>query len=245
MENDRMKYHYTNVDALINILKEKKIRLTHFNDLKDTTEGRYLLEMLKNDLKCYKEIYSMMTRNFFVSCFCAYGDLISQWKEYGCVNIGFDFEAMKHDMKFVSDRKGMLPDTSGTQLVDCCYATCDDESYKSVLKFIKGNFEAIDWCSIQSQQHAYLTCDQCFQLKPIEFKEEHESRIVSHLWRKEPFDNNGKKYIEFHFTADKVESITINLSLCGDMDQERITRFLNDTDEYTHAEVKYSDVVID
>ncbi len=238
MKNNNLKYHYTNIEALVNILKSKRLRLTHCRDLKDTSEGKYILDKLKKDLQEYDQIYEAMTSNFFVGCFCEYGDFQSLWNNYGKVNIGFDYKEMNNDIKFVSDESGKYHDTSGIQFGICNYTSSEDETYKNVLEFVKKKLGDIDFSSIPSQQYAYVSCNLCFFLKPIEYREEHEYRIVSHLWSRKPFiSETGKKFVEFQFSADKVKKIMIGSSPEKEDYRKQIELILRESNEYKHVEV--------
>lgn len=93
--------------------------------------------------------------------------------------------------------------------------------------------------SIPSQQYEYLSCNTCFFLKPIKWQDEHEYRIVSHLWKRNPFETRRrceiKKYIEFVFSPDKVKTITIGTQ--AKKYKYKIVDFLNNHPEYEHVKV--------
>ncbi len=231
-----MQYHYTSASVLLNILKTKRFRLTHCNDLNDRTEGKFLLDKLRKDINNHSEIFRIMTDNIFIGCFCASGNFPVKMKSYGKVNIGFDFEAMQEDLRFTTDVNGKCHNTSGISFGNCNYTTCKDKNYMNVLNFVNERLKDIDFNNISSQQYAYLSCCQCFFLKPIKYKDENESRIVSYLWRRKPlYDSKTcKHYIEFHFTPDKVRSITIGPS-CKENDRMSIEEFLDNSSDYKHV----------
>ncbi len=238
MKYSNLRYHYTDIDAVINILSEKCIRLTSCKDLNDRTEGKYLLQKLEKDLNKYEEIYKALVPNLFVTSFCMCDDSEHLWANYGNVNIGFDFDGMKYDLHFVSDECGKIHDTSGVTFGICEYTSSKDETYKKVLNYAKNKLAAIDFSDVQSQQYAYLSCYPCFFLKPQEREEENECRIISHLWNKKPFiSDSNKRYIEYHFTTDKIKSITIGPSLQKEVYRNKVKEFLKNSEEYKHIDI--------
>jgi nuclear transport factor 2 (NTF2) superfamily protein len=241
MKYSNLRYHYTDIDAVINILSEKRIRLTSCKSLNDHTEGEYLLQKFENDLNEYKEIYNALVSNFFVASFCMCDDNKHLWDNYGNVNIGFDFEGMEYDFHFVSDECGTVNATSGVIFGICVYTSEEDETYKKVLHYAKNKLTDIDFSDIPSQQYAYLSCFPCFFLKPQEYEAENECRIVSHLWNKEPFifkaNKKDVKYVEYHFNTDKVKSITIGPSPQKEVDRNKVEEFLKNSQEYKHIDI--------
>ena len=241
MKYSNLRYHYTGIDAVINILSEKRIRLTFCKNLHDQTEGEYLLQKLENDSNEYKEIYNALVSNFFVASFCMCDDNKHLWDHYGDVNIGFDFEGMKSDLHFVSDECGTTHATSGVTFRNCEYTSPEDETYKEVLDYAKNKLDAIDFSDILSQQCAYLSCSPCFFLKPQKYEVENECRIVSHLWKKEPFvfkaNKEDVKYVEYHFNTDRVKSITIGPSPQKEVYRNKVEEFLKNSQEYKHIDI--------
>lgn len=143
--NTNLKYHYTSVEIIKKILETQCIRLTHCESLNDDTEGKYLIKKLKKELHEYKKIYEAMTSNLFIGCFCSDSDSKHLWDNYGQANIGFDFEEMKNDIRFIRDKDGKQYDTSGTQFGVCEYTSTEDETYKNVLLHVKDKLNNIDF----------------------------------------------------------------------------------------------------
>ena len=52
----------------------------------------------------------------------------------------------------------------------------------------------------------------CFSKKHSGFKEEAESRLIAYLWNRDPFENNGKSYLKYHFEASQVIRIVVGPS---------------------------------
>ena len=98
------RYHYTDIDSIIKILDSKCIWLMHYSKQNDSSEGRYILENIANKSEDYKSLIDVLTANLFLSSFSLYGNLLSQWRGYGNVNIGFDYEGMKSDLRKMEDK---------------------------------------------------------------------------------------------------------------------------------------------
>jgi hypothetical protein len=116
-------YHYTGQLGLLGIIERSELHATKVQYMNDATEFSLALSMarevldamgvvpISNNLytsgKSNQTICSMLRRsltglediNIFAACFCADGDLLSQWRGYavaagGC-SIGFDSHALK------------------------------------------------------------------------------------------------------------------------------------------------------
>ncbi len=114
-------WHYTSIDTALKILETNQLRATHSSFLNDTTEvitgAKHLLSYMEtkysnqNELLDIKELLkgysSEHIKYFFILCFSANGDSLSQWRSYtpngGCA-IGFD--KMKLNDK-ISNVKGV------------------------------------------------------------------------------------------------------------------------------------------
>ena len=100
-------YHYTNATGLFGMLTSNKIWATNSRFLNDPTEieyairlvrnvtdgelGRYGLPQVRRLQKSINEILDGFEREARVhlACFCAEGDLLSQWRGYGAVGGGY------------------------------------------------------------------------------------------------------------------------------------------------------------
>jgi hypothetical protein len=100
-------YHYTNAAGLLGMLKSKKIWATNSRFLNDPTEMSYAIQLVRavaqSELgssrgpqikRLREEIFQMLYRYeresmVHVACFCAEGDLLSQWRGYGAVGGGY------------------------------------------------------------------------------------------------------------------------------------------------------------
>ena len=94
-------WHYTTPAGLIGILKQGALRATGLAFLNDTSEGRYLNELILEQLSemtsgeglpVFRTVFEEQMRELGVVCMCENGDLLSQWRGYstgGGFAIGF------------------------------------------------------------------------------------------------------------------------------------------------------------
>src|SRR3972149_7387189 len=105
------KYHYTNVDSVKKILRNKNIRLYHYKHLTDSSDGRLLFKHILSEKKysyvinILKSLYESALQNLYLASFSLYGNRLSQWRGYGDACIGFNFEKMKYSHRFIKDIK--------------------------------------------------------------------------------------------------------------------------------------------
>lgn len=106
-------YHYCSVETFLNIVKNKKIWLSHSRVTNDSSECIYALKYIKDVLKHYKstkvsselvediinEVYTMVDFPYIFCC-SKKKDLLSQWRAYGDngrgVAIGFNISKIPH-----------------------------------------------------------------------------------------------------------------------------------------------------
>lgn len=92
-------YHYTTIDAMMNIAKSRKIWATSISYLNDSSEGDHLLGMIRNRLKDLLQQHSLdnsvleqlsytgteIENRPFITSFSADGNSLPQWRSY-CAN---------------------------------------------------------------------------------------------------------------------------------------------------------------
>jgi hypothetical protein len=108
-------FHYTNVSGLLGIVQSNRLWATHAGFLNDLSERNYTSELAKSAINeqiasstdlarlYYLELMSRLGKpykvDYYVSCFCREGDLLSQWRGYGAfgvgLSIGFDIEELR------------------------------------------------------------------------------------------------------------------------------------------------------
>lgn len=104
-------YHYTSNEALLSIIKSRKIWLTSLTESNDPLEGDFFYDQVRDclfqedvanhirDTFNYQVQAYKFAKSALGMCFSQEGDLLSQWRGYADdgsgVAIGFDFEGMK------------------------------------------------------------------------------------------------------------------------------------------------------
>ena len=223
-EENCLIYHYTNIDAVKSILNENLIRLASHDSLTDKTEGKYLFDCLVKDystevnIDVLTKLYKDTLENLYICSFCSYGNKESQWQDYGVINIGFDYYFMQQNPpKTIIDRKSIDQNVSaGLQFSPVRYIDESDGEFKNILKNIIDKFGNLTLKEIQSENQFYyhrLTLGvMLFDHKRTMYKDEAEFRIFYYLWKKSPFNNNTKKYINLKFNPQVVKRIVIGPS---------------------------------
>ena len=236
-------YHYTSVDALINILNDKQIWLFHANQMNDSSEGKFLLETATNsqDASIY---YHLLMKNFYICSFCNYGNLLSQWRAYGNVNIGFSLDAIKTASRFIEDLNGEQLDTSGVQYSECEYINPDDANFEEIIEKIKNKVERIKLLKDANdiKRELLFLGSECFSVKHSGFKEEAESRLIAYLWNRKPFLKGKKKFIKYKFDNTAIKRIVIGPSENGNDNYEKIKAFIESKPEYIDIEIVISKI---
>lgn len=105
-------YHYTDVSALYNIMKENELWLTHAGFLNDSTEGGELFTLYKDTIKIDPNILKILnylenTHETYCLSFSTEKDLLSQWRGYcpqvGGYNLEFDDNILDHSNISIND----------------------------------------------------------------------------------------------------------------------------------------------
>jgi hypothetical protein len=238
------RYHYTNIESVVSILESKCIWLMHYSNQNDSSEGRYILENIAKKSKSYKDLIEALTANFYLSSFSLYGNLLSQWRGYGDINIGFDYEGMESDLRKIGDQSGIDVASSGMLFSECTYLSRDNESFEKIVNDIENRMkEIVKPNPLFLDQYQYLSIGAtCFSVKHPGFREEHEYRVYSYLWEKKPFLHNGRNHLEFHFSPCRVQRIVIGPSNEQESNRKRIEEFLSSRNEYEHVELVTSTI---
>lgn len=224
-ERPNDKYHYTNITGLEGILKNCSLWLMDSGGLNDRSEGCLILKNSKNKLKeknCdllqkYETIMMHNLENFFSCSFSSSGNLLSQWRGYGDIAIGFDWEILNNQTpRIIFDSNGEHPTTSGIDFTKCIYIDpsieTDIDSYvNKVVDQISKTFNKSD-PAIQAIQYCALKIGTITtSIKHIGFFEENEYRIVHYWWDCDGIKviNSNRSRIEYKFNVESIKSIII------------------------------------
>lgn len=184
-------FHYTHADGLKGILTNRVIWATDARYLNDTTELSYIntviletADKLKSDFKSDAALAflaaasdgllngSTGTQDIYVSCFCADGDQLSQWRGYGGYALGFD--------------PGRLGATPRLALRRVVYDRAVQEDFvREVLEFCARWLEGTTGrppfdhaCVVALQATKHTLSEPAFCFKHSGFAEEKEWRLV-------------------------------------------------------------------
>jgi len=121
-------FHYTNAQGLLGMLQSNRIWATNCRFMNDPTEIAYGIHLVreisqsvwpKKDTKGWselKDILSLRLKRFekskvYIACFCAAGDLLSQWRGYGAVGGGYSigFSAREIGVERLNFREPVPP----------------------------------------------------------------------------------------------------------------------------------------
>ena len=220
------KYHYTDEAGLKGILTNRTLWLMHSNGLNDLSEGKLILQKTKNTLinknpvllERFENSISAKLENFFSCSFSSYGNLLSQWRGYGDIALGFDWDSLMFPQvpTMIVDNSGDQLTTSGLDFVPCDYIDPSDKSafeplVKKVVKQFLNTFSNQN-PSLQEIQRCALTIGaNTTSVKHIGFFEEKEYRIVHYMWGVNGIlDPKTKKLrVEYKFHESSVKRIVI------------------------------------
>lgn len=236
-------YHYTSYFALKSILNNKCIWLTPFSQSNDLSEGRLFYEKLieylesqnkKSIINKLNKMFSLVMKNAYLGSFCSFGNKLSQWRGYGNVNIGFDFEKIKTERHFIEDMNRKEHYTSGLFFDKCYYIDPSNQlSIRSnILEFLNSfsDIENIDLDNRDVLQYNALKLGFWLgSIKHMGFIEESEYRAVHCFWDVSPFENPciDKLFIKLFFNETSIKRIVIGPSKEQDILEEKIISLLN------------------
>jgi hypothetical protein len=243
-------YHYSNIDAIINILKTKRIRLSHISNLNDTSEGEYVFCELRKRISLSEKvelldkIYNLTKKNSYVASFSKFGNMLSQWRSYGGICLGFDRSRLvdRHPRTIVG-QNGVSDYTAALMFPECEYL--DRSGLAKYVDSLEWKFQDLN-PSMESPefQHFGLTLGSLiYNIKHAGFHEEMEFRIAHYFFDIIPFTNEkGKKYIEFVFNPDHIKRIVLGPSPQQEENLEKFADFLNNHDKYSHIDIYRSTI---
>jgi hypothetical protein len=210
--------------------------------LNDTSEGRLLFDYIlaqnkySSIIEILKQFYVSAVENLYLTSFSIFGNRLSQWRGYGNICIGFDFEKIKESLHFIEDATAKLLETSALSIERCNYIdTSDIAEMDSLSETIVNNFKDVSSniqssSSINEFQYYSLTLGSLlFSSKHIGFQEENEFRVFRYLWKTNPFIDNNKSYLKLYFEPECVQRIVIGPSANQNDIYESILIFLSNS----------------
>lgn len=243
LDEIRFLYHYTNINSVIGILTSQSLWMTNIRTANDSSEGRLILEKSLSKIKNGNKIRSLLLNNLYTCSFSLNGNMLSQWRAYGDIAIGFDIEKIKNDSRFIKDESVkdqfgkaiFCPDSSGTEYQECQYVEIENkisELAERVDKFAeKYNEEEL----IGKQRILLNIGSLCFGIKHNGFSEENECRLLSFLWKKDPFKRGTTKYIEYQIKPEFVKEIIIGPSKKKSKNIDDVKDFIKKNPAYSHV----------
>lgn len=226
-------YHYTNIAAFLNILKERKLWLSHISSMNDYLEVTVLLkhlekykekvtsEQTKNDLDYLefriREHLAPHNENYYIASFSHKHDILSQWRAYADdgfgFNIGFNLDLIKEDINELGYDSCVYKEVDVfNRLHKYLQATNDIRNQGPIGETDRKAFDQfIDKYAHHSQANIHLFP----YVKNEGFKEEEEIRLVT-LKNNSSDDVKlrvcGKvltNYLEVEFPTNAINSITL------------------------------------
>lgn len=218
-------WHYTTPAGLLGILTEGALRATALPFLNDTSEGRFLSELMSNSIEkqtSKKEaevicgLYQKPTHPIAAICFCEQGDLLSQWRGYSGETgfaIGYDSRSLARYW-VLEQRSGVLAPVN----YSLSEARTAAERYSSIIsdawrKLLPGGVEDMrEKMRGMSREEAtnqlagqlpwffreveYLSLTGSFH-KDSSFSEEREWRFLTSLFRGTGVGNEGPETLAY------------------------------------------------
>ncbi len=228
-------YHYTNQSGLLGILENRELWATKIHYLNDSTEFAYIFKMVdelltmeerrasnsqRKEIAATLRSFAVANRNvnICVACFCANGDLLSQWRGYASsgygYSIGFDTKKLMSSVENLDFVLGPCIYDKATQ-EDIVKEVCDyylTSHNKNMLSLIQQFGDAI------TKHGAFF--------KDPSFMEEQEWRLVSKTISARELDfRPGKsmmipycRKVNFHGSSDDTPIDHIIVGPCPHMD---------------------------
>lgn len=188
-------YHYTNGDGLLGIVQTSTLWATRIHYLNDSTEFRGASDMLKDRLKqefdfnddtlvdintpprrkqvalwLWQVTQRLHSAGMHVICFCASGDILSQWRGYSAGSYGYSVGFRTATLTTFAEKAGFV-------LGKCIY---QKEVQKAIIEELCNH--CLDSSSsehdiLREMSNALVQCGAFF--KDSSFSKENEWRLVS------------------------------------------------------------------
>ena len=235
-------YHYTDLDAISSIIKNREIWLFDAANLNDTSEGMVLYKKLIEiaDSKQVRnniiEAHTLLTQNTYISSFSIFGNLLTLWRGYGKIAIGFDYLELRSGY-LIEDKNGEDYVTSGL-----ITPICDYLNKKQIEEYAKSVVARYKTSAIQDVRQLLALGQLYFGVKHPAFLDEREARIVCYLYDRKPFTHdNGKKYITYKFHKQAIKRIVFGPSASEDM-IDKVSQQISTDNDLRHVKLYKSTI---
>ena len=212
-------YHYCSVETLHKIISSQTLRLTNIQQMNDSQEFHYSMELLKelypnhDVVNLYRSPSDHIYTEIFASCFSEKPDLLGQWKSYGDntkgVCIGFDFNIINPNAFLL---RGDNSDVG--YVFDVIKVKYDKENQQNIIHTFINDYKQ------DSENRGVIFNKSVSSIKHEGFYEEQEWRLVSsleHGIRDSPSNNKAQKFMPHN--GNIKQYIDINFSELFEMSQ--------------------------
>lgn len=229
-------YHYTDMNAFINIVRSEGIvmRATnclYLNDSNEIVEGVKAVERVIK-----KQIDVGAFRNYYLSSFCQTSDTLQMWGMYaangaGCA-LGFDFTHLQNAY-------GMsIKCTYGEQEIDSSFKNFINLNRNGHLVHMGPNHEEeqkrIDQNKkqIQDEMENNLIITNCLGAKNIAYQNEQERRCVIYANNPRVVQHKVKNgiivpFVEVHIPKEALKEVVIGPTNTSQIVMQSVIHFLN------------------
>ncbi len=207
-EDEKILYHYTNLDGLKGIIDTRSLWFSHTTSLNDPSESEYGKNMIasrlfteENNVKNdnWKRFFNMLREeviNFYknnyqtyIACFCEMDNLLSQWRSYANKGDGYNIGFNINDKTLYSHDVSKLDTPTYIILRRVIYKKEEQESLiNAYITEINKALEKAEqhskvysengWIDQAAMQASNILYDMIFAFKNPAFSEEKEWRLV-------------------------------------------------------------------
>lgn len=248
-------FHYTDLEAVANIIKTNKMRATHIRFLNDYSELHHGLDLLLDAVAKDAEISTaekksikqdlennLSTFNVYVSSFSRGEDLLSQWRGYtpNCGGYAIEFDERK-----LVNNNCRLPIQSQT-VGNCLYTLTDKMNViKSAVRSFNEDYER----DIRKFLYQSYFVGYSALMKHEGFSEEKEVRVILDVDREVKISHRFRNgiavpYIEFSLTDNCIKRVIIGPSNDVELAEIGLRSLLNNIPNGENIEVIRSNVTL-
>jgi hypothetical protein len=184
LEDEKQLFHYTDLNGLRGILKERGLWLSHISTLNDPLELKYGQELVVKELdkriveeadinlrEFYNSIkisvgsFGKFIHQVFIACFCESENLLSQWRAYSKNGGGFSIGFHIDDNSLINYDKDNLDKAYKPLLRKVVYKPSEqkvliDEYLESILEGYKKGITGIISGTVEENHHSAVMGSQ-------------------------------------------------------------------------------------